>query len=135
MARGEIAVAWVERTVREPDWTAPDPQNPALTRSFRRIGEAGGRVLRVVHRTQGHAILVVTAFLDRGGAPMRMTCDPQADAARIAFADGQVAESEEVAPGIVLDFDAAGRVLGIEVLRARSTLAPGALAGLAAAAE
>lgn len=66
---------------------------------------------------------------------MRMTCDPQADAAQIGLSDGAVAESEEVAPGIVLDFDAAGRVLAIEVLRASKTLAPGAVASLPAAAE
>jgi uncharacterized protein YuzE len=64
-----------------------------------------------------------------------MTYDPQADAAQIVLADGQVVESDEVAPGIVLDFDAAGRVLAIEVLHASETLAPGALASLPAAAE
>lgn len=65
---------------------------------------------------------------------MRMTYDKQADAAHIVLADGQVIESEEVAPGIVLDFDAAGRVLGIEVLCASKTLAPGAITDLSAAA-
>ena len=66
---------------------------------------------------------------------MKMTYDPQADAAYIALVEGAVTESEEVAPGIVLDFDAEGRVLGIEVLNASATLAPGALESLATAAE
>jgi uncharacterized protein YuzE len=64
----------------------------------------------------------------------KMSYDPQADAAYITLADGVAIESDEVAPGIVLDFDAQGRVLGIEVLHASKTLAPGALAGLPAAA-
>jgi hypothetical protein len=61
-----IPLEWIELTVREPDWTTPCPNDPALTRSYRRIAQAGGRVLRVVHRRQGNDILVVTAFLDRG---------------------------------------------------------------------
>jgi uncharacterized protein YuzE len=63
---------------------------------------------------------------------MKTDYDPRADTVQIALADGEAVESEEVAPGIVLDFDAAGRVLAIEVLRASETLAPGALAGLPA---
>jgi uncharacterized protein YuzE len=42
-----------------------------------------------------------------------------------------VIESEEVAPGIVLDFDAEGRVLAIEFLPASKVLAPAALADVA----
>jgi uncharacterized protein YuzE len=61
---------------------------------------------------------------------MKMTYDPTVDAAHVTLAEGVVIESEEVAPGVVLDFDAEGRVLGIEVLHASKTLAPGALAGL-----
>jgi uncharacterized protein YuzE len=66
---------------------------------------------------------------------MKMSYDPLADAAYIALADGLVTESEEIAPGVVLDFDAEGRVLGIEVLQASKTMAPGALADPAVAAE
>jgi Domain of unknown function (DUF4258) len=61
-----IPLEWIERTVREPDWTTPCPKDAALTRCYRRIAEAGGRVLRVVHRPEGNDILIVTAFLDRG---------------------------------------------------------------------
>jgi uncharacterized protein YuzE len=66
---------------------------------------------------------------------MKMSYDPQVDAAYIRLAEGPATEGQEVAPGIVLDFDAEGRVLGIEVLHASKTLAPGALAELVAAAE
>jgi uncharacterized protein YuzE len=65
---------------------------------------------------------------------MKMTYDPEADAAYVGLIEGPVvAESEEVAPGVVLDFDAEGHVLGIEVLQASKTLAPGVLTGLPAA--
>ena len=47
---------------------------------------------------------------------MRLQVDPAADAAYLRLLDTSVVESEEVAPGIVLDFDAAGAVVGVEVL-------------------
>jgi uncharacterized protein YuzE len=43
--------------------------------------------------------------------------DPQADAFAARFAPkGTYVESQEVAPGVILDFDANGQVIGIEVL-------------------
>lgn len=50
------------------------------------------------------------------------TYDPEADAAYIYIADAVVAESEEVSDGFVLDFDDAGRIIGIEVLNASHRL-------------
>ncbi len=47
---------------------------------------------------------------------MKIEFDPKADAMYIRLKAGTVAESDEVRPGVVLDFDAAGRVLGIEML-------------------
>lgn len=50
--------------------------------------------------------------------------DPEADAAYIRFSTGKVEESEEVSPGIVLDYDEAGHIVGMEVLHARRHLPP-----------
>lgn len=61
-----IPAEWVEMTLAAPEWSEPDVENPALTRSFRSIPQAGGRVMRVVHRPENGDILVITAFLDRG---------------------------------------------------------------------
>jgi uncharacterized protein YuzE len=47
---------------------------------------------------------------------MKIEYDPRADAMYIRLAVGEVADSDEVRPGVVLDFDAAGKVLGIEML-------------------
>ena len=47
---------------------------------------------------------------------MKIEYDPKADAMYIRLLAGEVAESDEVRPGIVLDFDIDGRVLGIEML-------------------
>ena len=47
---------------------------------------------------------------------MKIEYDQQADAMYIRLRAGKVIESEEVRPGVVLDFDAQGQVLGIEML-------------------
>jgi uncharacterized protein YuzE len=49
---------------------------------------------------------------------MRTSYDPEADAMFVWFGPEGVksAETEEVAPGIMLDFDSDGRVIGVEVL-------------------
>lgn len=47
---------------------------------------------------------------------MKIEYDPKADAMYIRLAAGTVVDSDEVRPGLVLDFDADGRVLGIEML-------------------
>jgi uncharacterized protein YuzE len=65
---------------------------------------------------------------------MRVTYDPSVDAAYIYLVEkepGAVDRSEEYEPDdmggtMVLDFDSAGHLLGIEVLRARERL-PGAV--------
>ena len=47
---------------------------------------------------------------------MRVQYDPSADAMYIRLAGGTVADSDEVREGVVLDYAAAGKVLGIELL-------------------
>ena len=53
--------------------------------------------------------------------------DPETDAAYIRFSAGQVQDSQEVAAGIVLDYDKEGRIVGMEVLDARAHLPPDVL--------
>lgn len=53
--------------------------------------------------------------------------DPEANAAYIRFSSEPVLESEEVSEGIVLDYDQAGHIVGMEVLDARQNLPPAML--------
>lgn len=46
---------------------------------------------------------------------MKLHVDPAQDALYLKIAEAPVVESEEKAPGVVLDFDAEGNVVGIEV--------------------
>lgn len=57
---------------------------------------------------------------------MKSRYNREADALYVQLADAVVAGSVEVRPGIMLDFDAAGRVVGIEILDASEHVAEGA---------
>jgi len=54
---------------------------------------------------------------------MKTTYDAEADALYVRFSETPVVESEEVSNGVVLDFDAAGRIVAIELLDASKHLA------------
>lgn len=49
---------------------------------------------------------------------MKLEYDPAADALYVRLNDQPIIESEQIKPGIVLDYDEAGNVVGIEVLSA-----------------
>lgn len=49
---------------------------------------------------------------------MKATYDPKTDTLTLLLKPGPVAESDEGKPGIILDYDSAGDLVGIEVLDA-----------------
>lgn len=48
---------------------------------------------------------------------MKMRYDEKADMLYLRLDESAIIESEEVQPGIVLDFNASNQVVGIEILR------------------
>jgi uncharacterized protein YuzE len=49
---------------------------------------------------------------------MKITYDPEVDVMRIILGDSPVEESDEEKPGVILDFDKDGNVVGMEILDA-----------------
>ena len=47
---------------------------------------------------------------------MKLNSDKQADALYLRLDDSKILETEEVAPGIVLDFNENNEVVGVEIL-------------------
>ena len=47
---------------------------------------------------------------------MKLNYDNQSDALYLRFDDSKILESEEVAPGIILDFNEKNQVVGVEML-------------------
>jgi uncharacterized protein YuzE len=62
----------------------------------------------------------------RGTVAMRTTYDAEADALYVRFSETPVVESEQVSDGVVLDFDAEGRIVAIELIDASKHLTAGA---------
>jgi uncharacterized protein YuzE len=56
---------------------------------------------------------------------MKTIYDSEADALYVRFSDSAVVESEEVSNGVVLDFDADGRIVAIEFLDSTKRLSAG----------
>ena len=48
---------------------------------------------------------------------MKLQLDKQADALYLRLDDSPIVESEEVSPGVILDYNAAQEVVGVEMLR------------------
>jgi uncharacterized protein YuzE len=53
---------------------------------------------------------------------MRVHFDEQADAIYLRFDESEIVESEEVHPGIILDFNDRDEVVGVEVLRVKNRI-------------
>ena len=49
---------------------------------------------------------------------MKVQYDPEVDVLSILLSDHPVEESDESKPGIILDYDDAGNIVGIEILQA-----------------
>ena len=49
---------------------------------------------------------------------MKVTYDPEVDVVRILFNSTPIEESDETRPGVVLDYDKDGNVVGMEILNA-----------------
>lgn len=49
---------------------------------------------------------------------MKITYDTDSDTLRIILTDTTIDESDEDKPGVILDYDAAGNVVGMEILDA-----------------
>jgi uncharacterized protein YuzE len=49
---------------------------------------------------------------------MKVTYDPEIDVLRILFSSALIEESDEDKPGVIIDYDKDGNVVGLEILDA-----------------
>lgn len=54
---------------------------------------------------------------------MKVTYDPEVDVLRILLSDAPIEESDEDKPGVILDYDKDGNVVGLEILEASKRIA------------
>ena len=55
---------------------------------------------------------------------MKLTVDRGADALYLDLDEAPAAESEEISPGVILDYNASGQVVGIEMLYLSKRVSP-----------
>jgi uncharacterized protein YuzE len=55
---------------------------------------------------------------------VKVHIDPEADALYIRLSESPIEGSEEVRPGVILDFNAAGEVVGVEMLHISTRMRP-----------
>jgi uncharacterized protein YuzE len=129
-AERKIAEEWIAQVVRNPVTREPDPTRPGATRAFGPIAAFGKSyaarcVLRSGNRISGGYGILRSPRDEKEAKSMRVRMDEGADALYIRFEESPIVESEEVSPGVILDFDENGRVVGLEMLNVRQRL-PGA---------
>src|SRR6185503_7790831 len=110
-------MAWIEHALASPDWRQPDPAKPGVMHAFLCSGAqlsrtTGGLQSERPSTARDHRLFRPPAERQT----MKMHYDEQVDALYLSLDESDVVESEEVKPGIILDFNAAGEVVGIEVL-------------------
>ena len=49
---------------------------------------------------------------------VKVTYDPEVDVLRVIFSAAPIAESDEDKPGVILDYDKTGKIVGLEILDA-----------------
>jgi len=105
-----LKLRWLVRTEN-------DDFDPTLVHALRPIPEKGFRILRVIYNETRTPVIVVTAYFDKEGDwAMKLEFDPQADAVYLELTDAEAEKSDEIQPGVILDYDAEGQIVGIEVL-------------------
>jgi uncharacterized protein YuzE len=124
LAERWIPLIGLKRVAGSPNWTEPDPHDPGVTRAFGRIKEAGGKILRVAYADgpDGDTLSRAISTTSRRGDAVDARDLRSSSGCHVSLPHGprrrapEVARTEEVAPGLMLDFDRDGRVIGIEML-------------------
>jgi len=96
------------REIRQSRISTPEGATLYLLRVVVDIGTEGDRGYGIPHQ-QDREILE---------QPMRVSYDEKTDTLTVVFRDVPVAESDEDKTGVILDYDAAGNIVSIEVLDA-----------------
>ena len=63
--------------------------------------------------------------------PIRIRYDADANAAYMRLSESRIIDSAEISPNVILDYDADGHIVGIELLDARTQLSADLLSEVA----
>ena len=112
LEKRQIPVAWMEMVFHAPQETESDPLDADLEHRLTRIREFDNRVLRVTINVRRTPPLIVTVFLTEGAASDEIERGPT-DALYLTLTQSPSTRSEEIAPGIIDNYDERGCIVGI----------------------
>ncbi|WP_210208832.1 DUF2283 domain-containing protein [Roseiarcus fermentans] len=96
-----------------------------------RVGyDDGGLIVDVAVPARNAPALLDFGRHDGGAFPARVTYDATADAIAVDLDTSPYADSDEVAPGLIVDRDVDGLVRGLEILNASRLLSAEAMSGV-----
>jgi uncharacterized protein YuzE len=122
--RGMLLAIPLRSTIfRHPGWLGVQPDGRTRFRGL--VPELGGRALRAVTFADGRTMH--DALPGPEIQAMRITYFAQTDTLAIDLADEPSAQTNEIAEGVTVDYDAAGRVIGIDIEHAAARVDLGRL--------
>lgn len=127
MEQRRIPLAAVEMVLRSPERRVPEGPNSGLwiyqSRMFANDKEYLLRIVVAEDRTPPLVITLYRTSKIELEPRMKIVYNPEVDILNVVFRDGQIAESDHDKPGLILDYDAAGNVVGLEILQASAKMA------------
>jgi uncharacterized protein YuzE len=120
MERRSIPLEILESVLEKPQQVVKDPAGKKVYQSKVDFKEEKIYLVRVVTVEEAGVPIVLTVYriskVDKEG--MKILYDPEVDVLRIVFNDLPVEESDEEKPGLILDYDKNGNIVGVEILNA-----------------
>jgi hypothetical protein len=122
MGGGSALPSYIEDALAAPDRVSANPTDPSLSRSYKAIVAFGSRVAQGCSSSgrRGH-FRCHRALGQRSQAMIHASCDPEANVLHVKFGpdDAKYDGSQEVAPGVFLEFDTDGKTIGIGIISVR----------------
>ena len=123
IARRRIPLAVVESVLANPQQKVPEHGDVLCYQSRIDINQKEYLVRVMVNETLRPAKVVTVYRTGKSqkileGDTMKVIYDPEVDVLRILFRNAPIEESDEDKPGVILDYDKKGNIVGLEVLNA-----------------
>ena len=119
MQRRGIPLAVVESVLAAPAQKLPEHGDVVCYQSKVEINRKPYLARVMVNEKTAKVVMVYrTSKINKVPEKMKVTYDPQVDVLRILFRHAPVEESDEDKPGVILDYDKDGNVVGVQVLNA-----------------
>lgn len=122
--RRGIPLAVVEAILEKPDQIVPERGILKACQSKREIGgKMSGHRGRFCKANGSRYSVPDGQDREIQGEAVKVTSDPAVDVLRILLSDTPVEESDKDKPGVILDYDKDGNVVGLEILEASKRIA------------